>query len=237
MIHDAGGDPDRWLADIIEADQDRCRAEVQARWPRWPKVSAHIDRDAVAAWDGKAPPIDGEVRRPRRPRPSSGGARVSRNLRIRSAVLGTDCRPRLARCAGGIDPCHEAVDSVPATPSPIAGSRISCPGGMVPKWLFIPYNTEHRVFWQVLELEIDLGRGSLRHVVEHQRPAPFRFDTPSAVGLDVLTHFSSRPNSFGWIQGFRRRSHSPSTTRPTAGTVRCRLRKLLMCPTSAPSSE
>ncbi|WP_280476174.1 hypothetical protein [Nocardia farcinica] len=72
MIHDAGGDPDRWLADIIEADQDRCRAEVQARLAALAeKVSAHIDRDAVAAWDGKAPPIDGEVRRPRRPRPSS----------------------------------------------------------------------------------------------------------------------------------------------------------------------
>jgi hypothetical protein len=72
MIHDAGGDPDRWLVDVIEADRERRRAEVPARLARLAElVSQHIDHAAVAAWDGKPPPIDNEVRRPRRPRPSS----------------------------------------------------------------------------------------------------------------------------------------------------------------------
>lgn len=77
MIHDAGGDPDRWLADIIEADQGRRRAEVPARLAALAeKVSQSIDPEKVAAWDGRAPVNppprpDSARRRPRRPKPSS----------------------------------------------------------------------------------------------------------------------------------------------------------------------
>lgn len=72
MIHDAGGDPDRWLVDVVEADRELHRAEAPARLARLAElVSQNIDHAAVAAWDGKPPPIDPNNRRPRRPKPSS----------------------------------------------------------------------------------------------------------------------------------------------------------------------
>ena len=189
----------------------------------------------MAAWD-KAPPIDGEVGGHAVRGPSSEWRTLSRNLRIRSAVLGTDCRPRLARCAGGIDPCHERQST--AFGDPIAnsrGSRISCPGGMVPVAVH-PVQHGTSIILASLELEIDLGRGSLRHVGGAPATSAVCLTRPL---LSVSTF--SRTSALGQTpsagSGFQRRSHSPSTTRPTAGTVPLPDSKLLMCLTSAPSSE
>lgn len=77
MIRDAGGDPDTWFNDLIEERQQATLAAIPDRLAALAeKVSAHVDRDAVASWDGRAPVNppsrpDSARRRPRRPRPSS----------------------------------------------------------------------------------------------------------------------------------------------------------------------
>ncbi|WOC14331.1 hypothetical protein [Gordonia sp. MP11Mi] len=77
LIRDHGGDPDQWFNDLIAEHQQTALAAIPARLAALAeKVSAHIDPEKVAAWDGRAPAnppprLDSARRRPRRPKPSS----------------------------------------------------------------------------------------------------------------------------------------------------------------------
>lgn len=78
MIRDHGGDPNGWFNDLIAEHQQAALAAIPDRLVALAeKVSQHVDHQAVAAWDGRAPvnppprPDSARSRRPRRPRPSS----------------------------------------------------------------------------------------------------------------------------------------------------------------------
>lgn len=56
MIARAGGDPDAWLNDLIEEALQTTVAAIPARLAALSEaVTAHVDWEKVAAWDGRAP--------------------------------------------------------------------------------------------------------------------------------------------------------------------------------------
>ena len=169
---------DRWLADIIvKADQDRCRAEVQA-WLAacWPRRSAHTSTATLADGTAKRRPSTAKfgghaVRRPSsewRTRWPESAHQIS-GVRVRIVALVSRGVP--------VESTHvtRAVDSVRRL---IANSRGE-PGSLVRAEWFpsgcSSRTTEHRVFWQVL----DLGKS-----------------TPDAGPFDMLWSTSDQRRSF-----------------------------------------